>query len=237
MIRTTAKQNGFTLVEVMAASVITAFIAMVAVSGLVSITSARGQIDEVTIVNDELRFVADSLRRDLAGFYRNKNAMLFEGTMEDAGMDMFPKLRFRTIYTGKARLDQPEGDLYEVEYFLAAGDDGLPWIGRRQCPIVGNEETPEETAGGMMTRVAEHLSLFQLRYFDGQQWQPDWPMELQQLPVLMEISLGAIVKEKSGKEKVYSKQIFINFPRNGQEDEEVNLEMEVDNPEEAMSQL
>ena len=230
------KHNGFTLVEVMAASVITAFIAMVAVSGLVSVTSAREQIDEVTIVNDELRFVADSLRQDLAGFYRNKNAMLFEGSMEETTAGLFPRLRFRTICTDKARPDQPEGDLYEVEYLLAAGDEGQPWIARRQCPIVGNEETPEETAGGMMTRLAEQLSLFQLRYFDGEQWQQDWPMELARTPMLVEVSLGARVKEKSGKETVYSKQIFINFPRNGQEDEEVDIEMEVENPEEAMSQ-
>ena len=132
--------------------------------------------------------------------------------------------------------DQPESDLYEVEYFLAAGDEGQPWIARRQCPIVGNEETPEETAGGMMTRLAERLSLFQLRYFDGEQWQQEWPMELAQTPTLIEISLGAMVKEKSGKETIYSKQIIINFPRNGQEDDEVDLEMEVENPEEAMNQ-
>jgi len=220
----------------MAASVITAFIAMVAVSGLVSVTSARGQIDEVTIVNDELRFVSDSLRRDLAGFYRNKNAMLFEGTMQETDSGIFPKLRFRTICTGKARPDQPEGDLYEVEYLLTAGDEGEPWIARRQCPIVGNEEMPEETAGGMITRLAEQLSFFQLRYFDGQQWLQEWPMELERVPMLVEISLGAVVKEKSGNETIYSKQFFINFPRNGQEDEEVDLEMEVENPEEAMSQ-
>ena len=230
------KQHGYTLVEVMAASVITAFIAMVAVSGLISVTAARGQIDEVTIVNDELRFVANSLRRDLAGFYRNKNAMLFEGTMEETHTGLFPKLRFRTICTGNARPDQPESDLYEVEYILAPGDEGQPWIARRQCPIVGNEEMPEETAGGMMTRLAEQLSFFQLRYFDGEQWLQEWPMELAKVPMLVEISLGAIVIEKSGNQTIYSKQIFINFPRNGQGDEEVDLEMEVDNPEEAMNQ-
>lgn len=231
-----AKQNGFTLVEVLAASVITAFIAMVAVSGLVSVTAARGQVDEVTIVNDELRFVADALRRDLSGFYRNKKAMLFEGTMQETDSGIFPKLRFRTVCTGKARLDQPEGDLYEMEYFLAADDEGQLWIARRQCPIVGNEETPEETAGGIVTRLAEQLSFFQLRYFDGEQWLQDWPMELKKVPMLVEISLGATVKEKNDKETTYSKQFFVNFPRNGQDDEDVDLEMEVENPEEAMSQ-
>ena len=230
------KQHGYTLVEVTAAAVITAFIAIVAVSGLVSVTSVRGQINEVTTVNDELRFVADSLRRDLAGLYRHKNAILFEGSMQETDFGVFPKLRFRAVCNGKARPDRPEGDLYEVEYSVAADDEGQPWIARRQCPIVGNEVTPEETAGGMMTRLAEQLSFFQLRYFDGEQWQQDWPLELEKVPMLVEISLGAIVKEKNEKETVYSKQFFINFPRNGQGDEEVDLEMEVEDPEEAMSQ-
>ena len=41
------------LVELMAASVITAFLAMVAVGGLVSVTSARNTLDEATVVMDE----------------------------------------------------------------------------------------------------------------------------------------------------------------------------------------
>lgn len=230
------KRSGFTLVEVLAASVITAFIALVAVGGLVSVTAARGQIDEVTVVNDELRFVADGLRRDLSGLYRNKNAMLFEGSMIEAGSDLFPKLRFRSICDAKARPDHPEGDLYEVEYFLADDGDGRLWIARRQCPIVGNEESAEETDGGVVTRLAEHLSFFQIRYFDGEQWLQEWPMELASLPMLVEFSLGAVVKEKEDKETIYTKQFFLNFPRNGQEGDEVDLEMEVEDPQETMSQ-
>lgn len=229
------KQNGFTLLEVMAASVITAFIALVAVSGLVSVTSARERIDKVTIVNDELRFVADSMRRDFLGFYRNKNEMLFEATTEETNAGVFPKLRFRAICDNKARLDQPEGDLYEVEYFLSPGQEGKPWIARRQCPIVGNEETPEETAGGILTRLSEQLSLLQIRYFDGQQWLEQWPVEWQRVPTLIEISLGGRVEEKSGREMIYARQFIIGFPRNGQDDEEIDMEMEVENPEEALN--
>ena len=61
-------------------------------------------------------------------------------------------------------------------------------------------------------------------------------MELRKVPILVEISLGAILEEKSGQETIYSKQFFVNFPRNGQE-EDVDLEMEVESPEEAMNQL
>ena len=232
---TVKKNNGFTLLEVMAASVITAFIALVAVSGLVSVTSARQRIDKVTVVNDELRFVADRLRKDLLGFYRNKDEMLFEAAVEETNAGQFPRLRFRAICDSKARLDQPESDLYEVEYFLAPGQEGKPWIARRQCPIVGNEETPEQTAGGVMTRLSEQLSLFQIRYFDGQQWLQQWPVEWQRVPTLIEISLGGRIAEKSGRQEIYARQFFVGFPRNGQDDEEIDMGMEVENPEEALN--
>ena len=45
-----------------------------------------------------------------------------------------------------------------------------------------------------------------------------------------------MVEEKNDNVTVYAKQFFINFPRNGQEDEEIDMEMEVENPEETMSQ-
>ena len=239
MVQAMRKHDGFTLVEVMAASVITAFIAMVAVSGLMGVTSARRQVDEVTVVNDELRFVADQIRKDMAGFYRDRQALLFEGVIEETPAGAFPRLRFRTVCDARARTDQPEGDLYEVEFFLAAGDDGQPWIARRQCPIVGNEETDQETAGGVMTRLAERLSLFSVRYFDGEQWQLEWPKEWMRVPMLVEVSLGAVVEEESGIKTIYTKQFFINFPRNGQNGEateSVDMEMDIENPEEALSQ-
>jgi prepilin-type N-terminal cleavage/methylation domain-containing protein len=239
MIRDKKQHGGFTLIEVMAASVITAFIAMVAVSGLMGVTSARQQVDEVTVINDELRFVADQIRQDLAGFYRNQEDMLFEGLLEDTPEGLFPIMRFRTVCDAKARLDHPEGDLYEVEYFLAAGEEGQPWIARRKCPIVGNEETILETAGGVLTRLAEQLSLFGLRYFNGSEWLTEWPMELNRTPMLIEVSLGAVLENEDGIQTVHTKQFFVNFPRHEQSsgtEEPVDLEMNVESAEEALGQ-
>lgn len=239
------KQFGFTLLEVMAASVIMAFIAMVAVSGMMSVTSARSQLDEVTVVNDELRFVADRIRSDLADFYRNPNIIIFEGAQEDTAIGTVPRLRFWAVCSSKARSDQPEGDLCEVEYFLAMGDNDQTWLARRQCPVVGNEEDYTETDGGVITRLAEDISYFQVRYFNGTDWVEVWPAELEELPLLVEVSLASRVTEKSGKQTVYAKQLFVNFPRNGDDttasteeetETEVDLEMDVSDPEAAMTQ-
>jgi hypothetical protein len=126
-----------------------------------------------------------------------------------------------------------------MEYFLTPGEDDQPWIARRQCPIVGNEETLVETAGGVLTRLAERLSLFQLRYFNGSEWLVEWPMELERVPMLVEVSLGAVVEEKSGLQTIYTKQFFVNFPRIEQSSgtaEPVDLEMNVESAEETLGE-
>ena len=228
---------GFTLVELMAASVISAFIAMVAVGGMVSVTSARSSLDEVTEVMDELRYASDRLRQDLANVHRNRQEMLFEGLVEDGGAMIMPRLRFRAVSVVKARPDQPEGDLYEIEYLFFAGQDGTMQLARRVCPVVGVEQNPDQTAGGILTKLSEQISFFGVRYFDGVEWTAIWPVERQLLPTLIEVSLASRVVEKSGKEKIYAKQVIVTFPRLGDQtettDEEEALldEIEFSDPE------
>jgi prepilin-type N-terminal cleavage/methylation domain-containing protein len=241
--RAQRRQFGFTLVELMAASVITAFLAMVAVGGMISITSARNSLDEVTKVMDELRYASDLLRLDLANVHRNTQEMLFEGLLEDSGAMAMPRLRFRAIGTSKARPAQPEGDLYEIEYLFFEGQDGKTQLARRVCPVVGIEEAADQTAGGMLTKISDQISFFGVRFFDGTAWTTIWPAEQQLLPTLIEVSLASRVVEKNGKEKIYAKQVILTFPRIGDqtatteeetEEEDTSLEIEFTDPEAGM---
>ncbi len=236
--------SGFTLVELMAASVITAFIAMVAVGGMISVTSARSSLDEATGVMDELRYAADLIRQDMANLSRDSRELLFEGLVEENGALMMPRLRFRTVGTVKARPLQPEGDLYEIEYLFFEGGDGKATLSRRACPVVGIEQESEQTAGGVLTKLSEHISFFGVRYFNGTEWLTVWPVEQQLLPTMIEISLASRVIEKSGKEKVYAKQIIAACPRLGEqttatteeEGEETTTEVEFTEPESGLGQ-
>lgn len=205
--------SGFTLVELVAASVITAFLAMVAVGGLVSISSARGSLDEATEVMDELRYVVDLLRQDMANMHRDRRELLFEGTVEERAGGTTPRIRFRTIGTVKARAGQPEGDLYEVEYLFFDRGDGTLALSRRVCPIVGVEVEPQQTAGGILTRLSDRVSFFGVRYFNGAEWLTSWPIEQRQLPQLIELSLAAKIIEKNGKERIFARQAIVTFPR------------------------
>lgn len=237
------RQHGFTLVELMAASVITGFIAMVAVGGMVSVTSARNSLDEVTGVMDELRYAAGLIRQDMANVHRHPQELLFEGLVEESGTASLPRLRFRAVGSAKARPQQPEGDLYEIEYFLAEGADGKPMLSRRVCPVVGVEQERDQTAGGVLTTLTDKISFFGVRYFDTSEWLPIWPVEQQKLPLLIEISIASRVVEKNGKEKIYAKQVIVTFPRIGdqtttteEEEEETSLEIEFSDPESGVMQ-
>lgn len=207
------QSGGFTLVELMAASVITAFLAMVTVGGLVSVTSTRNSLGEATEVMDELRYVVDRLRQDMANMHRDRRELLFEGTVEEHAGGTMPRLRFRTIGTVKARPDPPEGDLYEIEYLFFDRGDGMLALSRRVCPIVGVETEPQQTAGGILTRLSERVSFFGVRYFNGAEWLTRWPIERRQLPQLMELSLAAKVIDKNGKERIFARQAIVTFPR------------------------
>ena len=230
---------GFTLVELMAASVITAFLAMVAVGGLVSVTSARSSLDEATETMDELRYVVDLLRQDMANMYRDRRELLFEGTVEERAGGTTPRLRFRTIGTVKTRPNQPEGDLYEIEYLFVDRGDGALALSRRVCPIVGVEVEPQQTAGGILTRLSDRISFFGVRYFNGAEWLASWPIEQRQLPQLMELSLAAKIVDKNGKERIFARQAIVTFPRLWQqvldesemEGAEASLQMEFTEPE------
>ena len=55
---------GFTLIEVVAASVIATFIAVVAVSTLRVVAQGREDIEAATEISDEMRYAMGKLRRD-----------------------------------------------------------------------------------------------------------------------------------------------------------------------------
>ncbi|MBP8604621.1 MAG: prepilin-type N-terminal cleavage/methylation domain-containing protein [Phycisphaerae bacterium] len=227
--------RGFTLVEVLAASVITAFIILVAVNGLVSAMSARSRLDEAAQTADELRYAADSIQQDLRRVYRDGTELLFEGVLEQTPSGEFPRLRFRAVRYEKARAAEPEGDLYEVEYFLMPNQDNLS-LARRICPIVGIETLPAETAGGVLTKLNEAITYFGIRYFDGSAWTAQWPQELSRLPMLVEVSLVMRVQESEKKERIYARQVLVNFPHYAGQSEIQTEEIQWEDPEQLMAQ-
>ena len=211
--QTRRNRTGFTLAELMVASVIGAFVALGAVSVMRTVSASREKLANYTAASDQLRFTADLLRDDLANIYRDPNesgSALVGGLTESAaGQDSV--LLLRTVSGVKARYDQPEGDVYEVEYHLTREEDSSVLL-RRLWP----NPDDDSTGGGVVTEIAEKVAAFEVTYFDGEQWLEEWPEESKTLPDLVQINIAV---ELPGHDAVMRKQVLVNFPRMPQEHE------------------
>lgn len=183
------KRTAFTLVEVLVASTIGVFIALVAVGALRTITASTEVIDRNIGAAAEVRYAANLIARDLANFYRDDETdnFRFVGTVEELSQGHSTSyLVFYTINRTKARADQPEGDVYEVEYFLTENEDKTMLM-RRLWPNPNKEMEP----GGVLTVIAEDIEVFEVQYFDGEEWAEEWPEEMGSLPNLVAINIIA----------------------------------------------
>ena len=85
-----------------------------------------------------------------------------------------------------SELDEPEGDVYEVEYYLVK-DEEKSSLMRRLWPNPDEVSTP----GGILSVIAEDVNSFVVRYFDGEQWQMEWPIESRRLPAMVRVNIAS----------------------------------------------
>ncbi|MBN1126378.1 MAG: prepilin-type N-terminal cleavage/methylation domain-containing protein [Sedimentisphaerales bacterium] len=213
----TRNTKGFTLIEMVVASVIGVFITVVTVGTLRTVAAARESITAATTATDEIRFVCRLLRTDLANLYRDSriDRIRLVGSVEETGGTSLSSLTMWVTSGTPARRSQPEGDVYEVQYSLTPGEEGMVLM-RRVCPIVTvprDDEDYVESAGGMLTTLAENIVTFQIQYYDGYEWLDQWPEEQEVLPELLQITLiGRLPNDSEGKRPIV-RSIAVTFPR------------------------
>ena len=202
-----SRKTGFTLVEVLVASTIGAFIVLVAMGTLKAVTSCTEMVDHNINAAAEVRFAATTLQRDLVNFYRdpNKANAKFVGTVETSGQESISYLVFYTVNRIKARVAEPEGDVYEVEYYLLKDEDKSV-IMRRLWPNPNEELEP----GGILSIIAEDIDVFEIRYFDGEEWSGEWPEDMEILPQLVEVNIAGKLPAKG---QPATQSFVVNFTR------------------------
>jgi general secretion pathway protein J len=202
---TQVRHKGFTLAEVLVASTISGFIAIIAVGAMNAVTHTAQTVNRVSEVNSEMRFAARMIAQDLANLYRDANPqnMKFLGVSQGSDTEGPPFLTFYTVGRAKARADQPESDIYEVEYFLGSRQD------QEQSPVAGGspeEQTvlfrrlwpnpdKERQPRGILTPISENIGIFYIRFYDGKEWRGEWTEEMRTLPKLIEVTLGTVPPE------------------------------------------
>jgi hypothetical protein len=162
------------------------------------------------------------LARDLTNLYRDADprSMRLIGASQGSEYSETPYLRFYTVGRAPARIGQPEGDVYEVEYVMmqtpgieasgggASGDEAsdATMLFRRLWPNPDREREP----GGILVPIAKNIDVFQIRFFDGEQWVIDWPEELESLPQLIEVTLATLPR---GEGEPIAETFVISFNR------------------------
>jgi len=185
---TALKKSGFTLVEVILASMIGAFVAVVAVGTLKAISDSAELVEQGSETAGELRFASKMVSTDLANLYRDEGSKnpMFVGLVEETEGESASRLVFRTVCRSKARVEQPEGDVYEVEYYLLKETERSALF-RRLWPNPDREAEP----GGVLTVISEGIDIFEVRFFDGEQWYLEWPEQMRRLPDMVQVNMAA----------------------------------------------
>jgi len=217
----TGRNKAFTLAEVLVATTISVFVALVAAGALRSVSASAERVDQVERQTSEVRFATRMIARDLGNLYRDVNArnmrLVGAGQVSDEAETAF--LKFWAVGRANARDGQPEGDVYEIEYILgqnssldelAETEQTRSILFRRLWP----NPDPNREPGGVLTPIAENIDLFQIRFFDGLQWTSDWPEEMQSIPELVEVTLVSISPESL---EPTVGTFMMSFPRMGAE--------------------
>ncbi len=202
-----SRKTGFTLVEVLVASTIGTFVALVAVGTLRAITASSEMVEYSISAAAEVRFASNMIARDLVNLYRDDNRRNTKliGTAQESEQGGISYLVFYTANRARARIGQPEGDVYEVEYSLLK-DEEQSVLMRRLWPNPNEEDEP----GGILVDIAEDIDVFEVRFFDGEEWSSEWPEEMEILPQLIEVNIVAKVPSRG---EPAMESFIVNFIR------------------------
>lgn len=209
--KTIRRWRGFTLLEVMVSCIIGMFIALVAVGVFRTVTKGKEMLEANIDISDGLRLGCEMIRNDLVNLNRSKGESKLECIIENTDAGPVLVLTLRSVSSIKARSMQPEGDVYEIQYYVLSENEKSVLM-RRQCPITGFE-SDEMTRGGILYAIAENISGFDVQFFDGSEWVGEWSWENKILPQIVKVSLVSMSGGQDGQGDVFMSSFMLTFPR------------------------
>ena len=207
------RRLGFTLIEILIATLIGALVAVVALASVRTVVSARDKVDSINDYQSEVDYICNLLQNDLRNLYRDtENGSMLECEMIDDGLRLAPDLSFYTVSRNKLRKDSPESDVYEVQYFTKYDEqtDRRTLVYRRAPAIVGLEEDRDISSGGVMIVISKNILNFSVNVYSEGQWLDQWLRDENKLPELVEINVSCGDAENNN---VVSRNVTFNFTR------------------------
>lgn len=209
---TNRNERGFTLIEVLLATIIGALVVIVALAAFRSVTQNEQMLEHYALVMAHGRYALNQIRDDLANIYRDEDAkrVRFQGIKGEAPDKAADRLIMYVVSEKKVHLANREGDVYEVEYGISESrETGIAYLGRR-CGAVENKQVGNPR--GILTRVAEYLNELKFEYFDGQNWLRQWPQK-DALPEIIRVSMTLVDPERKWPGVVLSQEVALGPAR------------------------
>jgi type II secretion system protein J len=171
------KNSGFTLVELLIATVIGALVVVVAIATFRSVSRSRETARYYSDVMAQGRYALDQIRDDLANFYRSSDPEQMRLTGIKGGTIEQPADRLIMCVVSDRPLKSRIGEsgIYEVEYGLSLselnGENPQGILARRCAALTYPEQINQQ---GMLTQIAGAVTSLKFEYFDGTSWYRQW---------------------------------------------------------------
>jgi type II secretory pathway pseudopilin PulG len=190
---TRPRSGGFTLVELVAAVVITALVAGTTVTIVRGTAFARRVASDRLGTRREAIAATDAIASAVSNAWgASSDRTRLVGIDDTAGDVPADTLRLFVATDATVREGAPESDVMAVEFRLAGGEAGRPPALWKRIDPTLNEE-PDE--GGVAYIVAENVISLDIHYHDGVEWRDDWPESAGEPPMAVRIRTAAVDPE------------------------------------------
>ncbi len=194
MNRPTQFHRGFTLVEVMVAGIITAFLLSTVSMSLSQVTKAKVVANQRLAAHQRADAALDSLRREIASVIRSDDLFWTRLLIQDDELSS-PVGRLDRdeilLFSTRLRPIHPveysgEGMEYESQFRIEDDDLG-PVLWHRRDAVL--DEYPR--GGGTATPLVDGIVSLSIEAYDGQQWYEQWDSDIEGLPMAVRVTVAA----------------------------------------------
>jgi type II secretion system protein J len=206
--------SGFTLVELMLAILILAIMMSIVYGVLVSTVTAARRIEEITASSEIGPAILTRIRADLESAFLPKDGEFFLGGKRAGGgadRDRLDFISSEVAYGSENDVEEPR--------FHCINEVGYQVLDSRKDPNAGILYRREDffidadpLKGGHLTEMYDRVRSLSFRYFDGEEWKPEWSSKAKKsLPKAVEIELKILVTERDNpaKEQTFKTTVML----------------------------
>ena len=166
------RRKSFTLIELVVATMIATLIMGACYGSFHAVARARETVDARCLLYQDGRRALEEITRAIrqAAVVGGQGPQFLGDNSEDTAVGD-DRITLYSLSDRPARLDEPEGELYETSFFILRDTEtGTAGLVRRKDPGVDEQFLD----GGVLTFIAQNVVGLDLEYYDGLVWSDEW---------------------------------------------------------------